>query len=166
MQPRTQVSFSRLALASALAAAVVATAMPVPPVLAQEGQIIILREVPRRPAYRQGPPAEPLAVRTGPEVDVSPAESIVHSVVGGLTQGALVSDIEAAAVSSNAPIGTNTARGAAAAARPGSLVNAARLDGARRSTSVLSRSSSGPGGVVVRATSGLGATIRNTVAPR
>lgn len=139
-----------------------------PPLQAQEGQIIVIRPVPSRPATRPGVPAPPLAVRTAPPVDVSPARPIRDAVGLGVPNAVVLSDTEAAAMSTGAGL---SLRGSVQSL--GGRIGRASNSGGHR-TSDIGQASGGPsarqfGGVatsVPRATGGLGRSIVNAVAPR
>ena len=76
MTDRAGHSATSVILSLVTSAILLATSVVPPQVQAGEGQIIILRKVPSRPATRPGVPAPPLAVKTAPPVDVSPVKEI------------------------------------------------------------------------------------------
>ena len=146
---------------------------------AQDAEIIILREVPPRPATRQAVPAPPFAVRTSPDIDVSAMKGIGSSLVMAVPDGAFLSDREAAAVAPNAPILQGIEHSIAISGKPGSDVLAGgtkRLgSGALANTirSSVAESGSAPlsllgrtSGTVQRATRGLGQTVHGAIVPR
>ncbi len=143
-------------------------------VQAAEGQIIVLREVPRRVAYRPGTPAPPFAVKTTPPIDVTPVNRIGRSITVGIPEGELVSDLEAASITAKAPagfliVGGNVGlRGETSRAAQRRSNN---LDGSNAAMGPLQRL--GPslssqfrsvGRTIVNATSGLGTAIGSAAA--
>lgn len=145
-------------------------------VCAQDAEIIILRDVPPRPATRQAAPVPPFAVRTSPDVDVSAMKGIGSSLVMAVPNGAFLSDMEAAAVAPNAPLLQGIESNIAISGRPGSdalaggtkrlgggaLADTVRSSVAERGVaplSLLGRTS----GTVQRATQGLGQTIHGAI---
>lgn len=139
-----------------------------PHLQAQEGQMIITRPVPSRPATRQGVPAPPFAVKTAPPINVSPAET-VRTVVGlGVPDALVLSDSEAAAMSTGAGLSIQ-----GHVRTLGGQVGGVTTGGGRGTSGIgqgLGPSSSQPlggvAGAVQRSTGGLGRTISNAVAPR
>ena len=177
-------SKSRLLVALCLGTIAAASAGITAPACAQEGQIVILRKVPPRIAYREAVPAPPFAVKTAPEVDLSAidlsaTEGITPSVVAGVPGATLISDLEAASIAANtALLGGVDELGS----RLGSQISGqlgGNFTGIGKGSSggavaaqlgqlgLLSQSRlSAAGGSVRRATDGLGQTIVHAVAPQ
>lgn len=157
--------YIRLFLATGAVCLTAAAGTPAP--RAQEGQIIISRPVPSRPATRPGVPAPPLAVRTAPPVDIAPAPPVRDAVGLGLPNALVLSDTEAARMSTGAGL---SLRGSVQGL--GRHVGAAAGRGHRAGTiggnpgTSPSRQVGGAAGAVSRATGGLGRTVVNSVAPR
>ena len=74
----------------------------VPPGHAGEGDIIILREVPYRPAIGKSVPAAPLTVKVSPEFDASVIIEATHGQIP--TSAVFLTDIEVATISATASI--------------------------------------------------------------
>ena len=143
---------------------------------AQEAEIIILRDVPPRPATRQAAPAPPFAVKTSPDIDVSAMKRISPSLVTAVPNSALLSDMEAAAVAPNAPIlqgidgniaigglaGTDPLAGGTKRLGSGALANTIKMGVANRGVAPLS-SLGRTGNTVQRATQGLGQAIHGAI---
>ncbi len=177
MTDRASHSATGVILSLVTSAILLATSVVPPQVQAGEGQIIILRKVPSRPATRPGVPAPPLAVKTAPPVDVSPVNEIGQAITVGIGEGVLLTDFEAATISANAPLqrgggvsglGEQISRAAGGRSRLSSgagtvLSPIGALQGLGSSTSSQFRAA---GGMITGATSGLGNTIRSAVAPQ
>ncbi len=179
MTDRAGHSATSVILSLVTSAILLATSVVPPQVQAGEGQIIILRKVPSRPATRPGVPAPPLAVKTAPPVDVSPVKEIGQAITVGIGEGVLLTDFEAATISANAPLqrgieggvsglGEQISRAAGGRSRLSSgagtvLSPIGALQGLGSSTSSQFRAA---GGMITGATSGLGNTIRSAVAPQ
>ncbi len=160
-----------------LALLVLSVAWPPPAALAGEGEIIILRKVPPRPAIRDAPPAPPLAVRTAPDIDLSAVNRISGVVLDSTAAIRPLSDREAASISAEPVIGSGLPaktsklgpsvldalgqrRGGTGSDRAG--IGGTRLfGGATPATSLR-----GTGGTIRRATGGLGVAIGKAVGTR
>lgn len=174
-RPRSSAPLVAFAVVGMLAAgdAVMTTAA------AQQGQIIVLRDVPPRIAYREEAPAPPFAVSTTPDVDLSATRTVGPRVVADVPSITIISDLEAARISTNASIsiGVGGLSGTLNAATLPLLGTGTtgRMEGASAGGLALlphhlGTVAQGPltagGGDVQRATSMLGQTIRSAVVPR
>lgn len=161
--------------AAALLAAALAAA---PPGHAGEGELIILREVPYRPAVRESTPAPPLAVKVSPEFNASVITGAMRGLASRVSTSAILTDVEAATISANAPL-QSVGAGVIAFGEQltGAIINESRVLGARGAGLGVMSAVQGLGArlplqvgvagtAVRRATGGLGDAIRRATAPR
>ena len=86
--------------AAALLAAMLAAALPGH---AGEGELIILRKVPYRPAVGESVPAAPLTVKVSPDLNASVITEATHDLVSRVPTSAIfLTDVETATISANA----------------------------------------------------------------
>ena len=178
-RPRKNGWCGRFALA--VCAGVTFAVTPAPSAQGQEGEIIVLRQVPPRVAYRQGLPAPPVTVRMSPAREVlAGADAVIRGsgtigptvadVVVGVPMVEVLTNAEAATIAAGpSPVGaagpgpSGDWLGIAARGENG---GASRGMGALQGLGpLLSQAGAAAGGQVTRATGRLADTIMGAVAP-
>ncbi len=139
-------------------------------VLAADGKIVVIRQVPPRPAYRQGPPGPAVEVSTTPRIDLSATGRISPTVLDAVPNAEIISDGEAAAIAGGAaPLqpqpssGGLTGLAAGEGARRTGGTDVRGQFGALQSLGTIPTQVGAAGRSVSRATSGLSNTVRRAL---
>jgi|GEM_PF-2933349 len=134
-----------------------------------EGEIVIIRQVPPRIAYREAPPGPAVSVEASPRRQVYDALELQNGRVGS-TQGLLVgqelSEAEIAAISSSIPHGNDIGGPVfESLANPSGGAVSPLAQGAAGARTGLSGIGGGAAAGITRTTGALANTIRGVMAP-